>query len=107
MNRGIFMGRAVIIAECDQWANLERQSVQPLRMIVLLQVILDYSRVLPMKHEHRFLDFDAFDLVCGHGEWIESKVLEITVALRMNDSWISIRRQFKGLTVDDESLVQF
>ena len=70
------------------------------------QFVLNYGRVLPVNHEHRLLQFQPVDLVHEHRERVLTELLEVHVALRMDDAGISIAREVETPALDDERLFQ-
>src|SRR4051812_36255972 len=96
------MSCAVIVAESNQGPQFE--CAVALRRSP--QFVLNYRGVLSVNHEHRFLKFQPVHLVHKNREWILTELLEIHVALGMNDARISIARKLETPALDNERLFQ-
>src|ERR1700751_6046918 len=96
------MSGAVIIAKCDQGPDFQPQILRRLRMIVFLKFVVDNCAVLALNHENRLLDLNAFDFIREDREWIEAELLQVTEALWMNNSRITIGGKLKSLSFDEK-----
>ncbi len=105
-DRTILMSGLVIVTKRNQRTDLQRQVVWPLSTITLLHFVLNYSAVLAVDHENRFLDLDPLDFVTEDRKRIQPKPRQIAKSLRMDHSRILVRRQLKRPPVNEKSLFQ-
>ena len=96
------MSCAVIVAERDQGAQFERACA----LDCSLQLVLNYGRVLPVNHEHRLLQFQPVHLVHENRERVLPELLEIHMALGMDDARVAIARKVETAAVNDNRLFQ-
>ena len=90
IDRPVFVGRAVVVPECDQGSYLQLQVLRRLGMVVLSKLIVNDRAVFAIDHEYRLLNLDAFDFIGEDGKRIEAELLQIAKALWMNYTRISI-----------------
>src|SRR5580693_4433794 len=68
------MGRAVIVAECNQRTNFQPQVLRYLRTIVLPHFIMNHRAVFAVNHEHGLLHLDAFYFISKDWKRVEAKL---------------------------------
>ena len=91
IDRAILVGRAVVVAEGDQGANLKLQILRRLGMVVLFQFVVNDGAIFAVNHEYGFLDLDAFDFIREDRKRVEAELLQMAKALWMNHTRIPIR----------------
>src|SRR5207245_11350206 len=75
-------------------------------MIVLFQLIVHDRTILPLNHEDGLLDLNALDFVGENRKWIETEPLEVSKTLGVDDSRITVCREIKRLSLDEQSFFQ-
>src|SRR2546430_7346362 len=75
-------------------------------MIVLFQLIVDDRTILALNHEDGLLDLNAFDFIGENRKWIETEPLEVSKTLGVDDSRITVCREIKRLSLDEQSFFQ-
>src|ERR1700730_12284980 len=100
------MGRAVIVAECNQRTNFQPQVLRYLRTIVLPHFIMNHRAVFAVNHEHGLLPLDAFYFISKDWKRVEAKLLEIVEPLRVNNAGIAVGGQIETLPIDPQRLFE-
>src|SRR4029077_7319749 len=106
IERAVLVGCAVVITKGDQRPDLEAQVVQRLSLMIRSKLVLHYGTILAVDHEDGFLDFHAFNFIGEDGERIEAKPFEVTKTQRVNDSWITVRRNVNRMRTEKERFLQ-
>src|SRR2546428_12546102 len=75
-------------------------------MIVLFQLIVHDRTILALNHEDGLLDLNALDFVGENRKWIETEPLEVSKTLGVDDSRITVCREIKRLSLDEQSFFQ-
>src|SRR6185369_13240777 len=97
----VFVGRAVIVAKCDQWTN---HQLFVNGTCVLHGVILNNGGVFTLDHEHGLFHSYSLNFVHEDGKRIETETGLIIESLWMYDSRILVRRYFVRAAVEHECL---
>src|SRR5438552_19030714 len=76
-------------------------------MIVLFQLIVHDRTILALNHEDGLLDLNALDFIRKDRKRVEAKLLQVTEALWMNNSRITIGGKLKSLSFNEEGFFEF
>src|SRR5437667_247835 len=76
-------------------------------MIVLFQLIVHDRTILALNHEDGLLDLNALDFIRKDRKRVEAKLLQVTEALWMNNSRITIGGNLKSLSFNEEGFFEF
>src|SRR5947208_7647789 len=76
-------------------------------MIVLFQLIVHDRTILALNHEDGLLDLNALDFIRKDRKRVEAKLLQVTEALWMNNSRITIGGKLKSLFFNEEGFLEF